>query len=159
MSLETRLKAAFERVAATIKQRGLPAGGTAGQVLTKAGGSDYDAGWTTPTASGGHDQTTATITFASAGSQDVPAPYALGIVRKIEFSAAGRVACYPSAAARASDQTRFDGNPTLAPNVPVITQAQALGATTIAINEAYTGTTLYLRSSASCTVTLTIEEA
>lgn len=63
MSLETRLKAAFERVAATIKLRGVPAGGTAGQVLTKASGSDYAAGWAMPAASGGglaavsHDST------------------------------------------------------------------------------------------------------
>lgn len=48
MSLETRLKAAFERVAATIKQRGMPAGGTAGQVLTKTGGADYATAWAAP---------------------------------------------------------------------------------------------------------------
>ena len=39
----------------TIPAAGLPTGGSAGQVLTKASGSDYDATWQTPSAGGSVD--------------------------------------------------------------------------------------------------------
>ncbi|WP_040382219.1 hypothetical protein [Deinococcus apachensis] len=46
MSQESRLQALAQRIAAVIKQRGVPAGGAVGQLLRKAGASDYATGWT-----------------------------------------------------------------------------------------------------------------
>lgn len=40
-------------LAAEIARRGMPAGGTTGQVLAKTTGGDYDAGWVTPSGGGG----------------------------------------------------------------------------------------------------------
>lgn len=45
MSLETKLQALALRLAAVINQRGLPRGGTPGQVLARAGASDFGTGW------------------------------------------------------------------------------------------------------------------
>lgn len=46
-SLTDRVAALASQVAATVKQRGVPAGGTAGQVLTKSAAGDYAVGWGT----------------------------------------------------------------------------------------------------------------
>lgn len=108
---------------------------------------------------GGTRTSTVSASVTGAGSQDIAAPYPAGIIRKIHFSRPARVAIYPTAGARASDQTRFDGQPTAAPSVAMITQATATAAdSTIAINEAYTTGTLYLRVSDACTLTITTEE-
>jgi hypothetical protein len=51
VSLETRLAALITAIGADIKllqSRGLPTGGSAGQLLTKATATNYDAGWVAP---------------------------------------------------------------------------------------------------------------
>lgn len=53
MSLETRLAALISAIGADIKalqSRGLPTGGSAGQLLTKTTATNYDAGWAPPPA-------------------------------------------------------------------------------------------------------------
>lgn len=159
MSLETRLKAAFERVAATIKLRGVPAGGTAGQVLTKGSGSDYDAGWATPAAGGEGGSTSVSVTFAGRENKDIASFAAGSVIRKVEFSAAATLGIYANAADRTADSTRLDATPTAAPtaNYPVL-QLTATGAQTIPALEGTPSGTLYLRASGSVTVTLTLEE-
>lgn len=55
-ALDARIAAGFSRVGAQIKAmmpRLVPAGGTAGQVLTKGSSADYNTTWTTPAAGGG----------------------------------------------------------------------------------------------------------
>lgn len=56
MSLETRIVAAVQAIGLDVKAlfaRSQPAGGTAGQVLTKTSSTDYDSNWQTPAAGGG----------------------------------------------------------------------------------------------------------
>lgn len=53
MSLDTKLLAFVQRVAAVVKQRGVPSGGAAGQLLAKAAAGDYLTEWVDPPAGGG----------------------------------------------------------------------------------------------------------
>jgi len=53
VSLQTRLEALVAAIGADIKvlqSRGLPTGGSAGQLLTKTTATNYDAGWAAPPA-------------------------------------------------------------------------------------------------------------
>lgn len=54
MSLESRIVSLAQAIGGDIKSlfgRALPAGGAAGQVLTKSSAADYDAAWQTASAS------------------------------------------------------------------------------------------------------------
>lgn len=56
MSLESRIVALAQAIGSDIKAllgRAMPAGGSAGQVLTKSSGADYAASWQTPSGGGG----------------------------------------------------------------------------------------------------------
>ena len=56
MSMSTQLAAGFARLVQAcnaLAARSLPAGGTAGQVLTKTAAVDYAAAWQTPAGGGG----------------------------------------------------------------------------------------------------------
>lgn len=55
MTLEARILAAIQAIGQDVKAlfaRSMPAGGTAGQVLTKTSATDYATGWQTPAAGG-----------------------------------------------------------------------------------------------------------
>ena len=56
---------------------GVPAGGTAGQVLSKVDGTDYNTEWVTPSAGGGIDYFTVT-TVAGSYNQQTTAAFTLG---------------------------------------------------------------------------------
>ncbi|MCU0882140.1 MAG: hypothetical protein MUF14_05675 [Hyphomonadaceae bacterium] len=45
MSLQTRLTELAQATGAALKLRGLPPGGTVGNVLRKTGPGDFEAGW------------------------------------------------------------------------------------------------------------------
>lgn len=61
-----------------LQQAGVPGGGTSGQVLTKASGTDYDSDWDTPSGGGGGGGTTTTIYLpgesGEEGAQGWPGP-------------------------------------------------------------------------------------
>lgn len=48
MSLVSQLNLAFQRVATELNKRGLPKGGSAGQVLAKASATDFVSNWVNP---------------------------------------------------------------------------------------------------------------
>lgn len=60
MSLQTQLAAGFARIVQAcnaLAARAQPAGGTAGQVLTKTAAADYASAWQTPAGGGGGGNT------------------------------------------------------------------------------------------------------
>lgn len=67
-TLQARLTSLAQQIAATIKTRGMPAGGTGGQVLTKNSATAYDAAWITPSGGGLTDGDKGDITVGGGGT-------------------------------------------------------------------------------------------
>ena len=120
----------------------IPTGGTTGQVLTKNSGTDYDAGWATPSGGGGAgltSRTTANITTSSlannaSGNASITGFKGYGLY-KIQTSAAAWVVIYDSVASRTADiNAARDQNTDPLPGSGVIAEAITTGAQTIKLS-------------------------
>jgi hypothetical protein len=120
----------------------IPTGGTTGQVLTKNSGTDYDAGWATPSGGGGSgltSRTTANVTTSSlangaSGNASITGFKGYGLY-KIQTSAAAWVVIYDSVASRTADiNAARDQNTDPLPGSGVIAEAITTGAQTIKLS-------------------------
>lgn len=98
---------------------GVPAGGTTGQVLSKASGTDYDTEWTTPEPGGVQDVQVNGVSVLSDGVANVPVASSsnVGVVRTLAdrgtVMTGNAVSIYP-----ASDDNVKGGNNPYRPIVP-----------------------------------------
>jgi len=120
----------------------IPTGGTTGQVLTKNSGTDYDAGWATPSGGGGAgltSRTTVSVTTSSladnaSGNASITGFKGYGLY-KIQTSAAAWVVIYDSVASRTADiNAARDQNTDPAPGSGVIAEAITTGSQTIKLS-------------------------
>ena len=158
MSLVSLLSDAFVRVAQESTLRGLPVGGTSGQVLTKTSATDFDAGWAD---AAGSAPVVVTLTAAS-GDGAFAAPESFAFLT-VAFSAACRFRVYRTAAGRTADAAR------LASAVPtagcgLLYEFVATGAGSdpdepfLAVRDAGETTVFYRVDDGPSTITVTIKE-
>jgi hypothetical protein len=82
---------------------GVPAGGTAGQVLTKSSGNDYATGWTTPAGAAPVSQTTTLTAVTGTGTVVMAKGFT---ILTVAYSGAARLRLYRTAAGRTADAAR-----------------------------------------------------